>query len=93
MNKLNSQTGGNKKETVEHDEVEEPTSLNMNKNDMMAGRSMNRINNWATEAIEDQRLLGNLHDGLVTKHTVHKHQFRDRDKDLEKSNIPFIPKK
>jgi len=55
----------------ENEEGEEETQ-NIDKNQIRAIQSMNRMNNWAM---------------------VHKHQFRDRNKVMEKSSIPFMPKK
>lgn len=76
----------------ENEEGEEETQ-NIDKNQIRAIQSMNRMNNWAMAAVDDPRLLENLQQGLVLKHTVHKHQFRDRNKVMEKSSIPFMPKK
>jgi hypothetical protein len=65
----------------------------IDKQQLRAIQSINRMNNWAMAAVDDPKLVDHLHQGLVLKHSVHKHEFRDRDKALEKSAIPFMPKK
>lgn len=75
----------------EREQGEEPAQR-IDKTQLRAIQSMNRMNNWAMAAVDDPRLLENLQQGLVLKHSVHKHEFRDRNKTLEKSAIPFMPK-
>lgn len=79
---------------VENSETDPPLDKEgMKKRLMMAGGAQNRVNEWTAQTLEDPRLLNTLHEGLVMKIRVEKHQFRDRVKSKEKSTAPFMVKK
>ena len=65
----------------------------IDRNQIMGMQARNRMNNWAANTVDDMQLLTKLRKGLVTHHSVHKHEFRDRNKSMEKANVPFIPRK
>lgn len=73
-----------------HDESENQT---MDRNQIMGMQARNRMNNWAANTVDDMQLLTKLRKGLVTHHSVHTHEFRDRNKSMEKANVPFMPRK
>ena len=75
------------------DIIDTEQNLTIDKNQMMGAQSKNRMNNWASNAIDDMQLLTKLRKGLVTQHSVHAYEFRDRNKSMEKSEVPFISKK
>jgi hypothetical protein len=64
----------------------------MDKNQMLSIQAPNRRNNWAANTVDDMHMLAVLRKGLVTHHSVHDHQFRDRNKSMEKSGVPFMPR-
>lgn len=73
-----------------HDESEMQT---IDHNQIMGMQARNRMNNWAANTVDDMQLLTKLRKGLVTHHSVHTHEFRDRNKSMEKTNVPFMPRK
>jgi hypothetical protein len=56
----------------------------------MAIQAKNRMNQWASNTLDDMNMLTKLKKGLVAQHSVHTHEFRDRNKTVEKSNVPFM---
>jgi hypothetical protein len=48
------------------------------------------MNQWASNTLDDMNMLTKIRKGLVTQHSVHRHEFRDRDKAVEKSRVPFM---
>lgn len=65
----------------------------IDKNQMLSIQAPNRRNNWAANTVDDMHMLTMLRKGLVTHHSVNDHQFRDRNKTMEKSAVPFMPRK
>ena len=64
----------------------------IDKNQMLSIQSPNRRNNWAANTVDDMHMLAMLRKGLVTHHSVHAHEFRDRNKTMEKSGMPLMPR-
>lgn len=83
----NSPLDSDVKESSFHDENP------INADQMMVNKARNRMNLWAADTVDNPELLVNLRKGLVTKHTVHNHQFRDRNKSMETTTVPFISRK
>lgn len=72
------------------DEKEVNEEQTIDQNQMMGIQARNRMNNWAANTVDDMQLLTKLRKGLVTHHSVHAHEFRDRDKSMEKTGVPFM---
>lgn len=77
------------------EEMLPPTSrtADADKKDMLAIASRNRMNNWAAETSSMPKLIDTLQHGLVMKTRLENHEFRDRDKSMERSNVPIGPRK
>lgn len=86
---------GEKKEDtkVEGGDHLEDEDQKMNKNELMGIPARNRMNTWAANTVDDAQMLTKLRKGLVTHHSVHTHEFRDRNQTAEKSGVPFMPRK
>lgn len=83
-----------KKETSdEAKNLQDEEGGKMDKNQLLSIQAKNRVNNWAVNTLEDMKMLTGVHDGLVAKYNVSKHEFRDRTKLHEISKTPMGPKK
>lgn len=65
----------------------------MDKNELLGIPARNRTNTWAASTVDDMHMLTKLRKGLVAHHSVHAHEFRDRNKSMEKSGVPLMPHK
>lgn len=104
LNRRASEAAGQKdekKETAEkllQSSKSNPTSphgerAKFDKTRMFALTSQNRNNDWVGKTLSNKELVENLKEGLVTKVRVEKHEFRDRNKELELSDAPMMVKK
>lgn len=71
-------------------QMADPENQQIDKTEMMAIQAKNRMNQWASNTLDDPNLLTKIRKGLVAQHSVHRHEFRDRNKSVEKSDIPFM---
>lgn len=87
---------GDKKEDAKKEvtaDLDDPNANMIDKNELLGIQARNRQNTWAATAVDDMYMLTKLRKGLVAHHSVHTHEFRDRDRSMEKSGVPFMPRK
>ena len=71
-------------------QMADPENQEIDKTEMMAIQAKNRMNQWASNTLDDPNLLTKIRKGLVAQHSVYRHEFRDRNKSVEKTDIPFM---